>query len=88
METGIQKAVRLAGSQTALGEGVGLTPQAVQKWVDQGYVPVKRCRAVEDLLKGAVTRCELNPEIFGNSPKPKASRRANKTAPPSEEKAS
>lgn len=74
METGIEKAVRLAGNQTALshllkdGCGIEVTPQAVQKWVAQGYVPSNRCRPIETVLKGAVTRYELNPEIFGDAP--------------------
>lgn len=70
METGIAKAVRLAGSQTALGTLLGLTPQAIQKWVAQGLVPGERCREVETLLHGEVTRYELNPAVFGEAPEP------------------
>lgn len=65
METGISKAIRLAGSQTALGNMLGLTPQAVQKWSALGCVPGERCRQVEAALAGAVTRYELNPGLFG-----------------------
>lgn len=68
METGIQKAVRLAGSQTALARLSGVTPQAVQKWVTQGYVPSERCRQVETALNGGVARYELNPATFGPGP--------------------
>lgn len=70
METGIKKAVELAGSQTALAELLGVTPQAVQKWVAQGCAPGDRCREIERLLKGAVRRYELNPVIFGEDPDP------------------
>lgn len=70
METGIAKAIRLAGSQTALGTLLGLTPQAVQKWAEQGTVPGKHCRDVETLLNGQVTRYELNPAVFGEMPTP------------------
>jgi len=66
METGIAKAIRLAGSQTALGNMVGLTPQAIQKWASQGFVPGDRCREVESKLGGQVTRYELNPAVFGD----------------------
>lgn len=75
-ETGIAKAVRLAGNQTALARGVtqiaeakgrsGVTPQAVQKWVAQGAAPPERCRDIEEYLEKRVTRYELNPEIFGS----------------------
>lgn len=68
METGIEKAIRLAGSQTALANRIGVTPQSVQKWAAQGYVPSERCRAVEAELDGKVTRYELNPEVFGDAP--------------------
>ncbi|MGZ9027358.1 MAG: YdaS family helix-turn-helix protein [Telluria sp.] len=65
MESGIQKAVRLAGSQTALADLLHLTPQAVQKWVAHGVAPGERCREIEAALQGEVTRYELNPMIFG-----------------------
>lgn len=70
MENGITKAIRLAGSQTALGNLLGLTPQAIQKWASQGTVPGERCREVESLLEGQVTRYELNPTVFGEPPQP------------------
>lgn len=68
METGIAKAIRLAGSQTALGNMLGLTPQAIQKWAAHGTVPGERCRDVEAALNGQVTRYELNPVVFGDAP--------------------
>ncbi|TWI69031.1 YdaS antitoxin of YdaST toxin-antitoxin system [Pseudoduganella lurida] len=70
METGIAKAIRIAGSQTALGNLLGLTPQAIQKWAAQGAVPGERCRDVESVLDGQVTRYELNPAVFGEAPAP------------------
>lgn len=68
MENGINKAVRLAGNQTALAALLGVTPQAVQKWVAQGFAPAERCRHIERAFKGAVRRCDLNPSIFGGDP--------------------
>lgn len=68
METGIAKAIRLAGSQTALGNLLGLTPQAIQKWAAHGAVPAERCRDVEAAFQGQVTRYELNPAVFGDAP--------------------
>lgn len=70
METGIAKAIRIAGNQSALGRLLGRTPQAVQKWEAQGYVPAGRCREIETKLNGQVTRYELNPDVFGESPEP------------------
>ena len=67
METGIQKAVRIAGSQTALAKLRNVSPQAVQKWVTQGFAPSEQCRSIENDLGGAVTRYELNPVVFGDA---------------------
>lgn len=68
METGIAKAIRIAGNQSALGRLLGLTPQAVQKWESQGYAPADRCREIEEKLSGQVTRYELNRSVFGDPP--------------------
>ena len=69
MENGISKAIRIAGSQTALGSLLGITPQAIQKWAAAGAVPAERCREVEALFGGQVTRYELNPVVFGDAPR-------------------
>ena len=42
MESSIEKAVRIAGSQSALARAVGVSPQAVQQWVDSDHVPIGR----------------------------------------------
>jgi len=68
METALSKAARLAGSQTGLAAKLGLTPQAIQQWIDQGRPPAKRCLAIEAAVGGAVTRYELRPDIFGPMP--------------------
>ena len=81
MENGIAKAIRLAGSQTALGKLVGLSPQAVQKWAARGFVPGDMCREVEAALYGQVTRYELNPRVFGD-PHVATTRRADDPPPP------
>ena len=39
MKTGLEKAIDLAGGQTAIANIVGLTPQAIQKWVANGCLP-------------------------------------------------
>lgn len=67
MENGISKAVRLAGSQTALATVLGLKPQAVQKWVEKGLVPGDHCLAIEEHFERQVTRYELNPKIYGTA---------------------
>ncbi|MET3133603.1 DNA-binding transcriptional regulator YdaS (Cro superfamily) [Oxalobacteraceae bacterium GrIS 1.11] len=65
METGIQKAIRLAGNQTNLALAVGLSPQAIHKWVQAGKPSANGCLDIEKAFPGQVTRAELNPALFG-----------------------
>ena len=68
MESGISAAVRLAGNQTALARLLGVSPQAVQKWVSARCVPPERCLSIERALSRRVDRYALNPRIFGKPP--------------------
>ena len=68
LESGIQKAVRLAGNQSALGRLLKMTPQAIQRWVAQGRPSAKGCARVESCLHGQVTKAELYPAMFGPTP--------------------
>ena len=45
--TGIQEAVDKLGSQEALAGLLGVTKQAVQKFVKKGYVPLRRAVEIE-----------------------------------------
>jgi DNA-binding transcriptional regulator YdaS (Cro superfamily) len=65
-ETGIERVVRLAGSQTALARILRVTPQAVQKWVAQGFVTSEHCRTIESHYPNDITRYDLNPSVFGS----------------------
>ena len=67
-ESGISVAVRLAGSQTALARLLGVSAQAVQKWVSARNVPPERCLAIERVLNRRVERYALNPRVFGKPP--------------------
>jgi DNA-binding transcriptional regulator YdaS (Cro superfamily) len=58
----------MAGNQSRLAALLGVTPQAVQQWVDRNRVPAERCVAVERAVDGQVTRYELNPDVFGQAP--------------------
>ncbi len=54
------------GSQTALAEKLNVTPQAVQQWVADNEIPIKRCVDIEHASSGKFTRNEIRPEIFGS----------------------
>lgn len=60
----IHKAVKYMGSQSALARAIGVTPQSVQVWVARNEVPMKRCKKVQEVTKGFVTKEELRPDIF------------------------
>ena len=51
MITGIEKAIKNLGSQTELGRRVGVSQQAVNIWLLQGYVPVGRAGLISRISK-------------------------------------
>ena len=59
--TGLQKAIQAAGSQTELAKRLGKYPQLIQSWTKNG-VPPKWAGAVERVT--GVPRHELRPDIF------------------------
>lgn len=64
----IKRAVQSVGSNAALAIQVGVSPGMVSQWVS-GKRPVAatRCAAIETATKGAVTRYELRPDVFGDA---------------------
>jgi len=61
----VQKAIDLAGSQTALGQLVGVKQQTVYCWLTKfGHIPVKHVLRLEKLFKGRLTRHEMRPDIY------------------------
>lgn len=65
-ETGVQKAVRLAGTQEKLAELAGVSQQAVNRWLKNGRVPHKHCRLIREKLKNRVSLAKLNPQVYGS----------------------
>lgn len=63
----IERAIGYFGSQQALAEAMGVYQSYVSKLKrGDGMVPAERCRQIEELTNGAVTRAELRPDIFGD----------------------
>lgn len=58
----IQKAVAVAGSQTALARALGCTPQNVQHMCATGSVPAKHVLKIE--ASTGVSRTELRPDLY------------------------
>lgn len=59
---GIRRAIFLAGSQEALAERLGISQQAVNKWLKQGYVPLRRSLELETLF-GIPRRATIKREL-------------------------
>jgi DNA-binding transcriptional regulator YdaS (Cro superfamily) len=68
MHKKLQQAIDQIGSQSALARAIGVTPQAVQQWLENGRIPAKRVVAIEAATGGTVKRSDLLPELYGPAP--------------------
>ena len=75
----LEKAINLAGGQSALARLVGVSPQLVHSWKRFG-VPPHRAVQIEAATGGKVKRGELRPDIFGAKPKMPVGRVSARTA--------
>ena len=62
VNSAIADAVLAAGSQSALARAVGVSPQAVQQWVNSGRVSHRKVLDVERAT--GVSRTRLRPDIY------------------------
>jgi DNA-binding transcriptional regulator YdaS (Cro superfamily) len=69
MDNAINKAIKLAGSQSALARVVGISPQAIGLQIRAGCIHPKHCLTIEKAFPGEISRYELNPLHFGTEPK-------------------
>lgn len=66
---GIKRAIECVGSQTALAQHIGVTPQFVCQLANGTRpIPAALVRKIEQATAGAVTCHELRPDIFGETP--------------------
>lgn len=66
LKTPIERAIAIVGGQTELADKINRTQGQVSSWVvGRRPVPPKHCIPIEAITKGAVTRFELRPDIFG-----------------------
>lgn len=64
--TPIQKAVACASSQAEFARQLGVSQQVVWQWVNgRRPVPAHYCIRIEDVTRGAVSRYQLRPDVFG-----------------------
>ena len=64
----IKSVVELLGGQVKAAKKIGVTQQAVCKWINE-KMPISANSAVriEKATNGAVTRAEIRPDIFGEA---------------------
>jgi len=55
--TGVDQAIRMAGSQAKLAKSLGVSQQSVFKWQRQGFAPLERVREISE--KYAIERNRL-----------------------------
>ena len=61
----LEKAVELAGGQTALAESIGVKQTHIWNWLNRDKrVPAERVIAVEQATDGRVSRHSLRPDIY------------------------
>lgn len=58
----IIQAVEIAGSQKALADRLGVSPQAVWAWINRGSVPSEYGAGIEDATHGVVSRKAMWPD--------------------------
>ena len=61
----LNKAIKEAGSQSALARACGVSQQAVHQWAVTGKVPAARVQSVVAACSGAVSAIDLRPDVFG-----------------------
>ena len=63
---GVQRAIEIFGSQTALARRIGVGQTSVSYWLTGAKdVPPKRAVQLEAVTNGEVTRKELRPDLWG-----------------------
>jgi len=67
MQKAIQKAIKLAGSQSKLARVCGISPQALGKQIAKGIILPEHCITIEHQFPGEISRYELHPTHFGKS---------------------
>ncbi len=65
MAAALRRAVALAGSEMRLSRATGYSQPAINKARRKGRVSAEMAIAIERALKGAVSRQELRPDLFG-----------------------
>lgn len=58
----LERAIKIAGSKSALARSLGITPWALSKW-NFNKIPEDRCLSIEELTNEEVKAEQLRPDI-------------------------
>lgn len=62
---GLQKAIEVAGGQTALGQLIGKDQRTIWAWLNRTKkVPAEMVIPIEKALNGSVSRHHLRPDLY------------------------
>tara|TARA_R110000824_G_scaffold323403_2_gene510318 strand:+ start:149 stop:376 length:228 start_codon:yes stop_codon:yes gene_type:complete len=61
----LDKVIEIIGSQSALARKLKLQQPSINSWKLRGKIPAEKCLMIERIVKGAVTRYEMRPDVFG-----------------------
>jgi DNA-binding transcriptional regulator YdaS (Cro superfamily) len=69
-QTPLQKAIEIAGGQSALARECSVAQAHVWHWLHRANsrVPAEHCIAIEKATGGRVTRHDLRPDIYPDEP--------------------
>lgn len=60
----LAQAIEMVGSQDLFAQRVGVTQQAVSKWLKNGKIPAERVVLAEQATAGKITRQKLRPDLY------------------------
>ncbi|MDR0251113.1 MAG: helix-turn-helix domain-containing protein [Burkholderiales bacterium] len=69
----VEEAFRIVGSASAVARAFGISAAATLKWLELSpktglpKIPPERCRRLEELTGGKVTREQMRPDVFGSA---------------------
>ena len=63
MNSGLASAIAMFETQKGLADALEVSEMTISKW-KHGQVPAARCKQIEKVTRGAVTREVLRPDIF------------------------
>lgn len=59
----LDRAIAVFGTQELFADALGIRSPSVSEWRSRGQIPLKRCKDIVRVTRGAVTFVDLRPDI-------------------------